>query len=97
MVSAWDCHIGIEKLIMAGLYCQIPYSGLFPWGANFRYFRGSPGCREIFHPRKFSTHCVALSTCAQIWTGDALLRLFFTTCSALGPPRPLSQCKLSHV
>ena len=20
----------------------IPYSRLFPWGANFRYFRGSP-------------------------------------------------------
>ena len=39
----------------------IPCSGLFPWGANFRYFRGSPRCHEIFHPRnfpptKFSTH-----------------------------------------
>ena len=66
----------------------VPYSGLFPWGAKFRYFRGSPGCHKIFHPRKLSTHCVALSTCSQIWTGDVLLWLFFATCSVLGPQNP---------
>ena len=38
----------------------IPYSGLFPWGANFRYFRGSPGCHEIFHPRNFPQTCHVL-------------------------------------
>ena len=27
----------------------IPYSGLFLWGANFRYFR----CHEFFHPQNF--------------------------------------------
>ena len=59
--------------------------GLFPWGANICYFHGSPGCHETFHPRnfppmKFSTHCVALSTRAQIWTGGVL---FFATCTPL--------------
>ena len=29
----------------------LPYSGLFSWGANFRYFRGQPMSHEIFHPR----------------------------------------------
>ena len=51
-----------------GVVCmgtRLPYSGLFPWGANFRYFRGSSGCHEIFYPRKFSTPCVALSARAQ--------------------------------
>ena len=67
------------------------YSGLFLWG-DFRYFHGSPGCHEIFHTRKFFTHCVALSTRAQICTGDVLLWLFFATCSVLGPQSPLSQC-----
>ena len=33
----------------------LPYSGLFPWGANFLYFRGSPGCHEILHPQNFFT------------------------------------------
>ena len=37
-----------------------------------------------------STHCVALSTHAQIWTNDVLLRLF-ATCRALGPQGLLSQ------
>ena len=75
---------------------MVPYSGLFPWGAaNFHYFRGSPGFHEIFHPRNFP-HTVALSTHAQIWTGDVLLCLFFATCSALGPPSPLSQAVLAE-
>ena len=44
---------------------------------------------------KFSPHCVALSTHAQIWIGNVLL-LFFATCtplhdSALDPQHPLSQ------
>jgi len=30
----------------------IPYSRLFLWGANFRYFRGSSACHENLHPRK---------------------------------------------
>ena len=80
-----------DKLL---LHKALPYSGLFPWGANFRYFRGSPGCHEIFHPRKFSTRCVALSTRAQIWTGNVLFWLFFATCSVLGPQSPLSQAVL---
>ena len=29
----------------------IPYSGLFSWGTNFRYFHGQPTSHEIFHPR----------------------------------------------
>ena len=32
---------------------RVPYSGLFSWGANFRYFRGSSACHENFHPRKY--------------------------------------------
>ena len=31
----------------------IPYSGLFSWGANFRYFRDSSTSHEILHPRNF--------------------------------------------
>ena len=71
---------------------QLLYSGLFLWGANFRYFHGSPGCHEIFHPRKFP---LALSTRAQIWTGDVLLWLFsLYLClidSVLDTQGPLSQ------
>ena len=50
----------------------------------------------VVHPgiTKFSTHCVALSTRAQIWTGDVLLWLFFATCSALGLQSPPSQAVL---
>ena len=32
---------------------RLPYSGLFSWGANFRYFRDSSTSHEIFHPQKF--------------------------------------------
>ena len=52
----------------------------------------------MVHPgvTKFSTHknfphTVALSTRAQIWTGDVLLWLSFATCSVLGPQSPLSE------
>ena len=31
------------------VYKCIPYSGLFPWGDKFRYFRGQPRSHEIFH------------------------------------------------
>jgi len=55
----------------------------------------------VVHPgiTKFSTHenfphTVALSTRAQIWTGDVLLWLFFATCSALGLQSPPSQAVL---
>ena len=83
VLSVFDCKSG---------WVVLPYSGLFPWGANFRYFRGSPGGSRNFPPMKiFATHCVSLSTRAQIWTGDVLVWLFFATCSALGPPSPLSQ------
>ena len=30
---------------------MLPYSGLFSWGANFRYFHGQPTSHKIFHPR----------------------------------------------
>ena len=46
----------------------LPYSGLFSWGANFRYFRGSSACHENFHLRNnplygrfFSFSCLSLS------------------------------------
>ena len=41
-------------------------------------------------------HTVALSTHAQIWTGDVWLWLFYATCSALGPLSPLSQAVLAE-
>jgi len=46
----------------------MPYSGLFPWGANFRYFRGSPGCHKIFHSctKIFHTLCSADYTCSNL-------------------------------
>ena len=31
----------------------LPYSGLFPWGVNFHYFRGEPGHHKNFRPRIF--------------------------------------------
>ena len=41
----------------------LPYSELFPWVASFR---GSTGCKKIHA----IFHTLALSTLAQIWTGD---------------------------
>ena len=41
----------IDRCDCVGVY--VPYSGLFSWGANFRYFRDSSTSHEIFHPRNF--------------------------------------------
>ena len=74
------------------------YSGLFLWGANFRYFHGSPRYHKIFHPRnfqptKFSTQCSAVNTCSNLdWR--RFVRFFFATCSALDPQGPLAQAVL---
>ena len=35
------------------LRLNIPYSGFFLWGANFRYFHGGCASHEIFNPRMF--------------------------------------------
>ena len=77
------CFLTCAQYYTHACFCRrhIPYSGLFPWGTNFHYFRGSPGGHEIFHPRNL---CSAVNMCS-IWTGDILLWLFFTTCSALDP------------
>ena len=46
---------------------MLPYSGLFPWGANFCYFRGSPGCHKIFYiPTKFTAQCSAVYMCSNL-------------------------------
>ena len=44
--SLWGSFVISNDRVLA-----IPYSGLFLWGANFRYFRGQPTSHEIFHPR----------------------------------------------
>ena len=59
-------QLTVVHLRLRGLLWTLPYSGLFPWGANFRYFRGSPGCHEIFHPRNFHTLCSAVNTCSNL-------------------------------
>ena len=66
------------------------YRGLFLW-----FTRVS----QSFPPMKFSTHCVVLSTHAQIWTSDVLLWLSFTTCSPLTVSliHRVPFLKLSHV
>ena len=66
------------------------YSGLFPWGANFR-FSWFPRVSRNFHPQKFSTLlCSAVYTCSNL-DRRCFLWLFFATCSALGLQGPLSQ------
>ena len=89
--SYYMCVLGKQNFCgtVANTIC-----GLFPWGANFHYF--------VVHPAvtKFSTHCVALSTRAQIWTDDVLLWLFFKTSvpltNVLDTKSPISQAVL-HV
>ena len=96
MVSAWDCHIGIKSSSWQGYTVKYHIAGHFRGVLIFVIFVVHLGVAKFSTHENFP-HTVALTTCAQIWTGDVLLRLFFTTCSALGPPCPLSQCKLSHV
>ena len=70
------------KYRIAGYFCGV---------LIFAIFVVHPGVTKFSTHEKFSTHCVALSTCVQIWTGDVLLWLFFATCSALGLQGALSQ------
>ena len=80
---------------------QPHYSLNYRIAGNFRgvlifvIFVVHPGVTKFCTHEKFSTLCVALSIRAQIWTDDFLLWLFFATCSALGPPSPLSEAVLS--
>ena len=76
---------------------HLPYSGLFPWGANFRYFCGSPGCHEIFLPTKFTAHCSAVCTCSNLYQQCFVMALFCYLCpidSALDTQGPLFQAVL---
>jgi len=45
--------------------------GLFPWGANFHYFCGSPSCHEIFH-----TLCSAVYMCSNLDRRCFVMALF---------------------
>ena len=65
-----ECNVTKISTLLA-----IPHSGLFLWGANFRYFCGATkfSTHEIFHPRnfppmKFSTHEIVRPHCSSVHT-----------------------------
>ena len=71
---------------------RIPYRELFPWGANFCYFRGSPRCHEIFH-----TLCSAAYTWSSLDRQHFVMPLFCYSRhieSVLNTQGPLSQAVL---
>ena len=73
---------------------KVPYSRLFLWGANFRYFRGFTRVSRNFPPTKiFHTLCCAVYTCSNLDRRRFVMVLFCNLHrrSALGPPSPPSQ------
>ena len=69
------CFLTCAQYYTHACFCRrhIPYSGLFPWGANFCYFRGSPGRHKIFHPRNL---CSAINTCSNLDRWHFVMALF---------------------
>ena len=86
------CCVLLASIVQRVVTCDhAAYRVIFHGVLIFVIFVVHPGVTKFSTHEKFSTHCVVLSTCAQIWTGDVLLWLFFATCSTLDPPSPLSQ------
>ena len=71
--------VSLGKQIFCGTVANT-VCGLFPWGANFHYFCGSPSCYEIFH-----TLCSTVYTCSNLDRRCFVMALFRNLCPINSP------------